>query len=38
MNEKLSDFEFNSSTGTITKYIGNGGDVVIPSAIGYVLK
>lgn len=29
-----SDFTFDSSTGTITKYTGSGGDVVIPSTIG----
>ena len=31
-----SDFEFDSETGTITKYLGAGGDVEIPSAIGGV--
>ncbi len=27
------DFEFDASTGTITQYLGNGGNVVIPSSI-----
>jgi len=31
-----SDFEFNSATGTITKYVGTGGAVIIPSSIGGV--
>ena len=31
-----SDFEFDASSGTITKYIGAGGDVEIPSKIGGV--
>ncbi|MDI6914482.1 MAG: cell wall-binding repeat-containing protein [Desulfitobacteriaceae bacterium] len=31
-----SDFAFDSATGTITKYNGPGGDVVIPSTIGGV--
>lgn len=31
-----SDFEFDSSTGTITKYVGPGGAVEIPSTIGGV--
>ena len=32
-----SSFEFDSSTGTITKYIGNETDVVIPDKIGGVV-
>ena len=31
-----SDFEFDSSTGTITGYNGSGEDIVIPSSIGEV--
>ena len=31
-----SDFEFSSASETITDYLGNGGDVVIPSTIGGV--
>ena len=31
-----SDFIFNKNTGTITEYIGPGGDVVIPATIGGV--
>ena len=31
-----TDMIFDASTGTITQYIGPGGDVVIPSTIGGV--
>ena len=31
-----SDFTFDSSTGTITKYTGSGGDIEIPQTIGGV--
>lgn len=36
VNSAESDFQFDSATGTITKYIGTGEVVVVPSTIGGV--